>query len=65
MSALAKPMLGIEEKILINEVLSSGKLAQGQYDNHTFLIYCNCKCPHNCRKGSFNTRSSEISRAGG
>jgi perosamine synthetase len=31
MIALAKPMLGIEEKILVNEVLSSGKLAQGEY----------------------------------
>ncbi len=31
MIALAKPMIGIEEKILVNEVLSSGKLAQGEY----------------------------------
>lgn len=31
MIALAKPMLGIEEKILVSEVLSSGKLAQGEY----------------------------------
>lgn len=31
MIALAKPMLGIEEKTLVNEVLSSGKLAQGEY----------------------------------
>jgi len=31
MIALAKPMLGIEEQILVNEVLSSGKLAQGEY----------------------------------
>jgi dTDP-4-amino-4,6-dideoxygalactose transaminase len=31
MIALAKPMLGIEEKILVNEVLSSGRLAQGEY----------------------------------
>lgn len=31
MIALAKPMLGIEEKILVNEVLSSGMLAQGEY----------------------------------
>lgn len=29
MIALAKPMLGIEEKILVSEVLSSGKLAHG------------------------------------
>lgn len=31
MIALAKPMLGIEEKTLVNEVLSSGKLAHGKY----------------------------------
>ena len=31
MIALAKPMLGIEEKILESEVLSSGKLAHGEY----------------------------------
>ncbi|WP_027626412.1 DegT/DnrJ/EryC1/StrS family aminotransferase [Clostridium lundense] len=31
MIALAKPMLGIEEKILVSEVLSSGKLAHGEY----------------------------------
>ncbi|MEW9095296.1 MAG: aminotransferase class I/II-fold pyridoxal phosphate-dependent enzyme [Clostridiaceae bacterium] len=31
MIALAKPMLGIEEKTLVNEVLSSGRLAQGEY----------------------------------
>lgn len=31
MIALAKPMLGIEEQTLVNEVLSSGKLAQGEY----------------------------------
>ncbi len=31
MIALAKPLLGIEEQMLVNEVLSSGKLAQGEY----------------------------------
>lgn len=31
MIALAKPMLGIEEITHVNEVLSSGKLAQGEY----------------------------------
>jgi perosamine synthetase len=31
MIALAKPMLGIEEKTLVNEVLSSGMLAHGEY----------------------------------
>ena len=31
MIVLAKPMLGIEEQIRVNEVLSSGKLAQGEY----------------------------------
>ena len=31
MISLAKPMLGIEEKTLVNEVLSSGKLAHGEY----------------------------------
>lgn len=31
MIAIAKPMLGIEEKTLVNEVLSSGRLAQGEY----------------------------------
>jgi len=31
MIALAKPMLGIEENLLVSEVLSSGKLAHGEY----------------------------------
>jgi len=31
MIALAKPMLGIEEQMRVNEVLSSGRLAQGEY----------------------------------
>lgn len=31
MIAIAKPMLGIEEKTLVNEVLSSGRLVQGEY----------------------------------
>lgn len=31
MISLVKPMLDTEEKILVNEVLSSGRLAQGEY----------------------------------
>jgi dTDP-4-amino-4,6-dideoxygalactose transaminase len=55
MIALAKPMIGIEEKILVNEVLSSGKLAQGEYVERFERDFASCLGIENCVATSSGT----------